>query len=100
MLFCCMTDITVNAQSKRVHLVLTNTVIDTSSGCNPSNGIPSAIETVVLIKKGTCKLNHQIPKQYMEMNKSWKTKLTWVCNFLLPCFLVEFFSFIRFHSVC
>lgn len=22
--------------------------------------------------------------------KSWKTKLTWVCNFLLPCFLVEF----------
>lgn len=23
--------------------------------------------------------------------KSWKTKLTWVCNFSLPCFLVEFF---------
>lgn len=62
MLFCCMTDIEGNARSKRVLVVPTNTVIDTSSGCNPSNGIPSAIETAVLIKKGTCKLNHRIPK--------------------------------------
>ncbi|XP_052719398.1 uncharacterized protein LOC128191368 [Crassostrea angulata] len=45
-------DIEGNARSKRVLVVPTNTVIDTSSGCNPSNGIPSAIETVVLIKKG------------------------------------------------
>lgn len=57
-----MTDIESNAQSKRVLILPTNTVADTSSGCNPSNGIPSAIETVVLIKKGTCKLNHQLPK--------------------------------------
>lgn len=47
------TDVQINAQGKRV-LVLPNiTVADASSGCNPSNGIPSAIETVVLIKKGT-----------------------------------------------
>lgn len=55
-----MTDIEANAQDKRVLVVPTNTVIDTSSGCSPSNGIPSAIETVVLIKKGTSKINHQI----------------------------------------
>lgn len=40
------------------------TVVDTSSGCNPSNGIPSAIETVVLIKKGTSKINHKIQISY------------------------------------
>lgn len=41
-----------NAQSKRVLVLGTSTVADTSSGCNPSNGFPSAIETVVLVKKG------------------------------------------------
>nr|XP_034301355.1 uncharacterized protein LOC105324560 isoform X1 [Crassostrea gigas] len=41
-----------NAQDKRVLVLPNTTVVDTSSGCNPSIGIPSAIETVVLIKKG------------------------------------------------
>uniref|UniRef100_A0A8W8LEP0 DUF7042 domain-containing protein n=1 Tax=Magallana gigas TaxID=29159 RepID=A0A8W8LEP0_MAGGI len=43
-------DIEINAQSKRVFVLLNTT--DTSSGCSPRNGIPSAIETVVLVKKG------------------------------------------------
>lgn len=41
-----------NAQSKRVLVLGTNIAADSSSGCNPSNGTPSAIETVVLVKKG------------------------------------------------
>lgn len=41
-----------NAQSKRVLVLPNSTVADTSSGCSPSSGIPSAIETVVLVKKG------------------------------------------------
>lgn len=53
MLFCRMTDIQANAQDKRALVMPTHAVVDTSSGCNPSSGIPSAIETVVLIKKGT-----------------------------------------------
>ncbi|XP_052674699.1 uncharacterized protein LOC128156563 [Crassostrea angulata] len=41
-----------NAQNKRVFVLPNTTVVDTSSGCNPSNGLPFAIETAVLIKKG------------------------------------------------
>lgn len=63
MLFCRITDIQANAQDKRVLVVPANTVVDTSSGCNPSSGIPSAIETVVLIKKGTSKISHKNPNQ-------------------------------------
>lgn len=59
MLFCRMTDIQANAQDKRALVMPTHAVVDTSSGCNPSSGIPSAIETVVLIKKGTSKINHK-----------------------------------------
>lgn len=40
-----------NAQSKRVLVLPNTTVTDTSSGCTPVNGLPSAIETVVLVKK-------------------------------------------------
>ncbi|XP_052675031.1 uncharacterized protein LOC128156782 [Crassostrea angulata] len=45
-------NIEINAQGKRVLVLPNNTVVNTSSGCNPSNGIPSTVETVVLVKKG------------------------------------------------
>lgn len=33
----------------------TNTVADIRSACNQSNGLPSAVETIVLVKKGNHK---------------------------------------------
>lgn len=53
------TDVQILGQGKRFYALSTNNAADTSSGCNPSNGIPSAIETIVLIKKGTDKINKQ-----------------------------------------
>lgn len=55
-----LTDNEVNAQGKRVLVMPNTTVVDTSLGCNPSNGIPSTIETVVLIQKGKHKINQKI----------------------------------------
>lgn len=53
------TDVQILGQGKRFYALSTNNAADTSSGCNPSNGIPSTIETIVLIKKGTDKINQQ-----------------------------------------
>lgn len=53
------TDVQILGQGKRFYALSTNNAADTSSGCNPSNGIPTAIETIVLIKKGTDKINKQ-----------------------------------------
>lgn len=50
------TDVEINAQGKRLYALPTYNAVDASSGCNPSSGIPSAIETIVLVKKGTSKL--------------------------------------------
>lgn len=41
-----------NAENKRVLVLPNTTTVDIRVGCNPSNGLPSAIETVVLVKKG------------------------------------------------
>ncbi|XP_056011731.1 uncharacterized protein LOC125681012 [Ostrea edulis] len=41
-----------NAGSKRVLLLPTTDTVNIINGCDPSLGLPSAIETVVLIKKG------------------------------------------------
>lgn len=46
------------------------TVADTSSGCNPSDGLPSAIETVVLVKKG-------IPNIYLISNVMSEYQNNW-----------------------
>ena len=41
-----------NAQGDRVLVQLNTTSVDISSGCHPTNGLPTAVETIVLVKKG------------------------------------------------
>ena len=43
-----------NAQGARVLVQPNTTSVDISSGCNPTNGLPTAVETIVLVKKGVC----------------------------------------------
>eukprot|EP00105_Crassostrea_gigas_P007659 XP_011421976.2 PREDICTED: uncharacterized protein LOC105324561 [Crassostrea gigas] len=47
-----LANIESNAGNKRVLIMPTNTVADIRSACNQSNGLPSAVETIVLVKKG------------------------------------------------
>lgn len=46
------TDIKSEAGNKRVLIMPTHIVADIRSACNTSNGVPSADETNVLVKKG------------------------------------------------
>ncbi|XP_078324120.1 uncharacterized protein LOC111125508 [Crassostrea virginica] len=41
-----------NAQGDRVLVQQDTASVDISSGCNPTNGLPTAVETIVLVKKG------------------------------------------------
>ncbi|XP_078324139.1 uncharacterized protein LOC144622557 [Crassostrea virginica] len=41
-----------NAQNDRILVQQDSTSVDISSGCNPTNGLPTAVETIVLVKKG------------------------------------------------
>ncbi|XP_078324131.1 uncharacterized protein LOC111125499 isoform X3 [Crassostrea virginica] len=41
-----------NAQNRRILATLDSDSVDISSGCNPTNGLPTAVETIVLVKKG------------------------------------------------
>ena len=41
-----------NAQGDRVLVQQDTASVDISSGCNPTNGLPTTLETIVLVKKG------------------------------------------------
>ena len=41
-----------NAQNRRILVLPDSDSVDISSGCNPTNGLPTAVETIVLVKKG------------------------------------------------
>ena len=41
-----------NAQNDRILVQQDSDSVDISSGCNPTNGLPTAVETIVLVKKG------------------------------------------------
>ena len=45
-------DSETNAQGDRVLVQPNTTSVDISSGCNPTNGLPTAGETIVMVKKG------------------------------------------------
>ena len=48
----CVTDKDATLGGDRMFVRLDLTSVDISSGCNPTNGLPTAVETIVLIKKG------------------------------------------------
>ena len=49
-----ISDKEANVQNHRVLVQLVADSVDISNGCNPTNGLPTAVETIVLVKKGTC----------------------------------------------
>ena len=40
------------AQNQRILVKAESDNVDISSGCTPTNGLPTAVETIVLVKKG------------------------------------------------
>lgn len=86
------TDVQILGQGKRFYALSTNNAADTSSGCNSSNGIPSAI---VLIKKGTDKIN----QQWKSVNKVLISKIVkkGFVNIYNPIFMHNIFFLIRIH---
>ena len=41
-----------NAQGDRIIVQADSTSVNISSACNPTNGLPTEVETIVLVKKG------------------------------------------------
>ena len=50
--FYVISDKELNAQNHRISVKAESDSVDISSGCSPTNGLPTAVETIVLVKKG------------------------------------------------
>ena len=50
--FYVISDKELNAQNNRILVKAESDNVDISSGCSPTNGLPTAVETIVLVKKG------------------------------------------------
>ena len=50
--FYVITDMESNAQNQRILVQPDTDTFNISSGCTPTNGLPTAVETIVLVKKG------------------------------------------------
>ena len=50
--FYVITDTESNAQNERILVQPDSYTVDISTGCTPTNGLPTAVETIVLVKKG------------------------------------------------
>ena len=50
--FYVISDKELNAQNHRISVKAESDNVDISSGCTPTNGLPTTVETIVLVKKG------------------------------------------------
>uniref|UniRef100_A0A8W8L8W6 Uncharacterized protein n=1 Tax=Magallana gigas TaxID=29159 RepID=A0A8W8L8W6_MAGGI len=91
-----------SAQNKRVLILATYTVADTSSGCNPSNGIPSAIETVVLVKKAGgvayCAYSISVGSNYYVTVVNADSTVDFSHSFRFTCYAVKSFGGLVYAS--
>ena len=105
-LWCCLylfstfyviSDKELNAQNHRISVKAESDSVDISSGCSPTNGLPTAVETIVLVKKGVYScvslqiawLIYQAKHRYMVQTKSHKTQWKYNWSFGDNLFLLQ-----------
>ena len=91
--FYVISDKELNAQNHRISVKAESDNVDISSGCSPTNGLPTAVETIVLVKKGVYScvqiawLTYQAKHRYKVQTKSpitqWKYNRSFGDLFLL-----------------